>query len=69
MGDLYQKVISVLGGRSLEARTIIMSPMKERRALLRQEWLMYEAIVQIPLEWNSSLAFLAVSSFSFMLRM
>jgi hypothetical protein len=69
MGDLYQKVISVLGGRSLEARTVIMSPMKERRALLRQEWLMYDAIDQTPLEWNCLLDFLSVSSSPFTVRM
>lgn len=69
MGDLYQKVISVLGGRSLEARAIIMSPMKERRALLRQEWLMYDAIGQTPLEWNCLLDFLSLSSSPFTVRM
>jgi hypothetical protein len=69
MGDLYQKVISALEGRSLEARKIIMSPMKERRALLRQEWLMYDAIDQTPLEWNTSLALLAESESPFMLCM
>jgi hypothetical protein len=42
--------------------------MKERRALLRQEWLMYDAMDQTAVEWNCSLAFLAESE-SFMLRM
>jgi hypothetical protein len=40
VGGWYHQVISVLVGRSWVARAMSMSPMKARRAVLVQLWLM-----------------------------
>lgn len=37
-------------GAGFHVRTIIMSPMNARRALLVQQWLVYNACVQMPHE-------------------
>lgn len=57
-GTLYQNCSSVFGGMSWAARTIIMSPMNERRTLLVQAWLMYEAQGQMPRQVNLAMILL-----------
>jgi hypothetical protein len=50
LGSWYMNVISVSGGMSQAARTIIMSPMKLRLALLKQLWLTRDAVTHRPEE-------------------